>query len=260
VRRSKDERLDAERNPNHGRHPNTCVLSRCVAPTPHPIRRGARRKATKAAASPPGEKKAAAGRSTGRRAPAGEERRRDSERSRARLLDAALEEFSRHGFAGARVGDIAERAGVNAQLIAYYFGGKDGLYRALLESWLADEAGFADPEMSLEDLIAAYIKAGVDDPRRARLLLWAGLAYEEGDDATAAGPQDAGDLKRRQAAGEIPADLDPEVLQLALMGMILAPLSLPQVARGLTGLEPTDPKFTKRYAEQLARIVRHLAD
>jgi len=48
-----------------------------------------------------------------------------------RLLEAALDVFSARGFAGGRVQEIADRAGVNAQLISYYFGGKEGLYRAL---------------------------------------------------------------------------------------------------------------------------------
>ncbi len=41
-------------------------------------------------------------------------RLRDAERTRQRILDAALSEFSEKGFAGARVRGIAERAGVNA--------------------------------------------------------------------------------------------------------------------------------------------------
>ena len=35
---------------------------------------------------------------------------------------------ARQGLAGARVNDIADRAGVNKQLISYYFGGKEGLF------------------------------------------------------------------------------------------------------------------------------------
>lgn len=49
-----------------------------------------------------------------------------------RLLEAALAEFAAHGRAGARTGQIAERAGVNKQLIHYYYQSKDGLYAAVL--------------------------------------------------------------------------------------------------------------------------------
>ncbi len=50
----------------------------------------------------------------------------------SRLLDAALREFAAHGRAGARTQRIAERAGVNKQLIHYYYRTKAGLYAAVL--------------------------------------------------------------------------------------------------------------------------------
>ena len=55
----------------------------------------------------------------------------------------ALTEFAAKGRTGARVSEIAGRAGVNKQLISYYFGGKDGLYRALVEGWQRHEEEFA---------------------------------------------------------------------------------------------------------------------
>ncbi len=50
------------------------------------------------------------------------------------ILAAARGEFGEHGFAGGRVDRIARRAGVNKQLIFYYFGSKQGLYRSVLEA------------------------------------------------------------------------------------------------------------------------------
>lgn len=49
-----------------------------------------------------------------------------------RLLTAASEEFARHGFASARVRQIVDAAKVNVAAVNYYFGGKEGLYRATL--------------------------------------------------------------------------------------------------------------------------------
>ncbi len=48
------------------------------------------------------------------------------------ILAAAAEEFNGHGFAGARVQRIADRAGVNKQLLFYYFGSKSRLYNAVV--------------------------------------------------------------------------------------------------------------------------------
>ena len=50
--------------------------------------------------------------------------------ARARLLHAALRLFAENGFAKASIRDIAQAAGVNPASISYYFGDKNGLYRA----------------------------------------------------------------------------------------------------------------------------------
>ncbi len=55
------------------------------------------------------------------------------ERSRRAILEAALAEFARHGFGGARVSRIAEAAGVNKRMLYHYFGNKEALYLAALE-------------------------------------------------------------------------------------------------------------------------------
>ena len=49
-----------------------------------------------------------------------------------RLLAAASEEFARHGYTSARVRQIVDAAKVNVAAVNYYFGGKEGLYRATL--------------------------------------------------------------------------------------------------------------------------------
>jgi AcrR family transcriptional regulator len=61
-------------------------------------------------------------------------KRRDREATRARILKAATAEFARHGFAGARGERIAQRARSSERMIYYYFGSKEGLFRAALES------------------------------------------------------------------------------------------------------------------------------
>jgi len=60
-------------------------------------------------------------------------RRNDAQASRRALLEAAAALFDERGYQGATVRDIGERAGVDAALIARYFGGKEGLYLAALE-------------------------------------------------------------------------------------------------------------------------------
>ncbi|MBX9699905.1 MAG: TetR/AcrR family transcriptional regulator [Acetobacteraceae bacterium] len=53
--------------------------------------------------------------------------------TRQRILDAALAEFAAHGLAGARVDEIAARAGANKRMLYAHFGGKDELWLTVLE-------------------------------------------------------------------------------------------------------------------------------
>src|SRR2546430_7807968 len=69
-----------------------------------------------------------------------------SNASALRIIAAASEEFSRRGFDGARVEQIARRAGVNKQLLFYYFHSKRGLFTAVLAR------GAAELERALADL------------------------------------------------------------------------------------------------------------
>ncbi|MGI5321297.1 TetR family transcriptional regulator [Actinomadura nitritigenes] len=65
--------------------------------------------------------------------PATGERQRDADRTRAEILEVAQREFARHGYAGARVDDMAALMRTTKRMIYYYFGGKEKLYVAVLE-------------------------------------------------------------------------------------------------------------------------------
>jgi AcrR family transcriptional regulator len=200
-----------------------------------------------------------------RRAPDPAERQRDAERSREALLDAALTEFAAHGYAGARTTDIATRAGVNKQLISYYFGGKEGLYQALVARWLRVEAEMTRPDMPIDDLVVAYVDVLLRQPVLARLFVWEALAYKPDGPAaepTGVDPAQAPDvvgLADRQQAGELSADFDPAYLLLLLMAVTLAPLTLSHQVKQFTGLEPDSPEFLERFRGQLRLLVRHLS-
>jgi len=57
-----------------------------------------------------------------------------SEQAQRRLLAAAVERFGEQGLEGATVRDIARAAGQNVAAIAYYFGSKKKLHRAVMEA------------------------------------------------------------------------------------------------------------------------------
>ena len=64
---------------------------------------------------------------------AGPQRQRDPERTRQEILDVALSEFARNGYAGARVDEIAARTRTTKRMLYYYFTSKEQLYIAVLE-------------------------------------------------------------------------------------------------------------------------------
>jgi len=209
-----------------------------------------------------------AGKGAGRRrAPAPHERRRDPERTKARILDAAIEEFSAKGFAGARVAEIARRAGVNVQLIAYYFDGKEGLYRELGRRWRAYEAEAFPDDLPFAEMTKRYVRASVDPRGGGRLLAWAGLAdtgqdddEEEARERNARLQHEVEAIRERQRSGELDDRLDPAALVLIAMSAANALAVYPQLARGLFGADATSPEVVERYAEQLARFLTRPGD
>jgi TetR/AcrR family transcriptional regulator len=86
-----------------------------------------------------------------RRSNGAKPQRRDPAATRTKLLAAARREFAGKGLAGARVDEIAERAGVNKQLVYHYFGNKDALYLAVLE-WVYEEIRAHERKLNPEGL------------------------------------------------------------------------------------------------------------
>jgi len=174
-------------------------------------------------------------------------------------MDAALEEFAAKGFAGARVREIAKRAGLNQQLISYYFGGKAGLYDALQRRWNDTSTRINQQDLPLEQVVAGFLHASLANPAWTRLMAWQNLAadpYAAGNEQLMTGL--VADIRRRQEAGELAGDLNPAHIALILFAAAAAPTMLPSITRNITGLDPADPAFEDAYSPQLAAVIGHL--
>ena len=194
-----------------------------------------------------------------RRTPTPAERQRDAERTRAALLDAAQAEFAAKGLAGARVSEIAARAGVNKQLISYYFDGKDGLYEAILQRWYAQEREIAKPELPLEDVVLGYLRAGIHQRDGQRMFIRECLDEDITQVSFEPDAPEIEDLRRRQHDGEISDDLDPAFMLLAFQAIVAASVVFPRDVKRYLGLEPDSPEYEAHASEQLRHIIRRLA-
>jgi TetR/AcrR family transcriptional regulator len=190
---------------------------------------------------------------------------RDPEGTKRKILAAALQEFSAKGIDGARVDAIAARAGVNKQLLYYYFGSKDGLFRAVLRERLAARA----PESAQVDRAAPQRLAELQD-RLAGERDWTRLLMWEALERSGRGPVEQEAIRRTtleqwvsaveeaQAEGALPKELDARHLVLSELATVLFPLAFPQLTRLVTRQSATSPEFLAQrrvFLEQLGTLL-----
>jgi TetR/AcrR family transcriptional regulator len=198
-----------------------------------------------------------------RRRSADPSRRRDPERTRQAIIEAANEEFGAHGFDGARVMRIAAAAGVNHQLITYHFGSKKGLYDAVGDRWLAKGTSMISSAVPLAETIREFVRWPHEDKvGHIRMLVRAELDGQppQLNGWTARLLNLVEETRKRQARGEIRSDIDVGALTLALFAAAAAPEMLPHLAAAFTGADPASPEFIDHYADELAQVVYALAD
>jgi AcrR family transcriptional regulator len=158
---------------------------------------------------------------------------RDLER-RDRILDAASAVFAERGFEGARVDDIASRAGVNKAMLYYHVGDKTALYSAVLLRNFGRVRVALDEAMSsggtarqrLEAVITAVTRMVQRHPDHPRMMLReiaSGAASLE-PEVLAAMLEVVGVVRgliaEGTAAGEFRA-IDPVLTHLTLVGAVV---------------------------------------
>lgn len=161
--------------------------------------------------------------------------RRDAARTRARLLEASIEEFAAHGHSGARTERIVRHAGTSIRMLYHYFGSKDDLYVAVLEAVFAD---LRHDELQLDADALAPMEAlmrifdFVDDhfaghPRLRKLLAFENLNEARHLARSARIPEMSSpvlsliraQLKRGVASGEVRRGVDPLHLYVAMVSL-----------------------------------------
>lgn len=169
--------------------------------------------------------------------------RRDS---RQLIAVAAREEFARHGFAAARTERIARAAGVNKQLLFYYFGSKAGLYDAVMQEAGAAlaaavhaPAGAADGRATerLRRHLAAVFDALAEPPGVARALLEPGKRETARASLGEVVAQLSRTISEGQGLGFFRDDADPHRAARQAVVLLLGYLSMEDVLPETGGTE-----------------------
>jgi TetR/AcrR family transcriptional regulator len=193
----------------------------------------------------------------------------NAEDVRKKLLDAAKDLFPRYGYRGVSSRQIGAAAGVNFAMIRYYFGGKPGLYREMLQGVLQparstlEEMNSADSLPKLTNVLEHMTRSWAANPWVAGFVVREVLAPD--------GPMRAMFLREfperlapiverlvegEMAAGKLRADLDPRMLVLSIVSLAIFPfLTLPLTTRvfGVRNDEEFVERFLHHTVDLLAR-------
>ena len=192
-------------------------------------------------------------------------RQRDLNRTRERIMAAAQKEFAAHGFAGARTDAIARRAHVNERMIFYCFESKEGLYRALLAHKLSAKTAMIEstPDEDYTSSLVRGFATCCDDIDV--LLMWQWEALDRSDRKLVAEGErrahfqaEVARYRRAKASGALPPDVDEQMLLLVGAALRTFPLTFPQITSLVTGMDPLDPEFRRKWSTWLEWVGRRL--
>ncbi len=182
-----------------------------------------------------------------------------------RIVAAARHEFASAGFAGARVDRIARRAGVNKQLLFYYYHSKRGLFQAVLsrgarelEQALATvplaPGSAAGPLQRLRAALEAQFDFLARNPDLVTLLTQAGRS-----DARPFAPAISRLvvlLAEGQGLGQVRDDVDPHLTAAQALVLMIAYLGLESlIAASAPSLGSDEPALSRRWKDGAVRLV-----
>jgi len=201
-------------------------------------------------------------------------RKRNAAGSRESILQSALIEFSTKGYAGARVDEIAKRAGLSKPLIYEYFGDKDAIYAAALrETYLQIRAGEQTLNMDglpAEEAIRSLVVFTMDHFRRNPWFISMLNTENLRGGSTIRHMQDANEIQstlieklrnvldRGHAEGRFRAGIDPVELYIFIASLCYFPISNVHTLRSVFECKIDDAWLDRRGQEAADMVVRYL--
>lgn len=207
------------------------------------------------------------------RSPSKSPRTRNPERTKRRLLQAAIRLFSARGFHGVAVDEIVAAARSNKRMVYHYFLSKDGLYAAALSEvfgrleraeFEAVEARETAPEEKVRQLLAENFRFLDENPEFVRLLQWENL--EQGGHIARHADQLSRNpfLARLRAIvedavkqGRFRAPRDLRHLLVNVIGLCFVYYSNRYSLAASVGVHPDSPRYRSLRVAQVTDLVLH---
>jgi AcrR family transcriptional regulator len=189
---------------------------------------------------------------------------RDADRTKARIFEAAAEEFAARGFDGTRIDKIAERAGVNKRMIYFYWGDKQELYREILRQKVqAMHEIFTTEWGSPAENLVRYFTGTVAETELLRFIQWEALgdlgpSLVAEDDRRETFKLKVRALEHDQRQGNLTSDIPADLLMLIFMALSSYPVAFSQNVRLVTGLSSDDPRFQEQWSKALGVVAQLL--
>lgn len=184
---------------------------------------------------------------------------RDPEATKARIFEAAVAEFSRHGIAGARIDRIAAAAKANKQLIYAYFGNKAELFTQVLGRCMVDLASAVpvDPD-DVDGWVDRLLDYHATHPELLRLLFWEGIEYGTAELPDEEARQDhyarkVTQIRDAQERGVITDTIPAGDLLILLISLTNWVSAVPQMRRILAGPGNGDQDRLRTSVKEAAR-------
>lgn len=193
-------------------------------------------------------------------------RRRDADRSRSQILDAAEALFAEQGYDGTSLREIGERAGTSRGTPAYFFASKEGLYEAVLNRAFRraqaqveaaqKRAQGGGVEALLTELVGSYLDFLSANPMFIRLVERESLGG--GQRLARNLPHlEALEAGLQAARSQYPLNEDPRHVLLSVMGMCWFPLSQSGTLLPALGLDARDPEFLAARKRHIVSLLLH---
>jgi AcrR family transcriptional regulator len=198
-------------------------------------------------------------------------RQHDADETRNNILEVAFREFADKGLAGARIDEIAEKTASSKRMIYYYFGGKDELYRAVLERSYSqirareDEARFEalPADAALRAQVEHTFDYHVKNPEFVRLVMSENIQHgahighvpglKERNKSVIASLKAI--IDKGVSAGLFRTDIDPVELHMSISALCFYNVANRYTFASNFGVDMASPKFLKRRRAQVAEIV-----